>query len=280
MDACHLDVLQDAAHEHVLAVAERIDVDFNGSFEESIKIDWVVRRDLRGFGHVLVKLVVVVDDGHAAAAEHVARTDEQREADVLGNPMRLFEGRGLTRSGVDNLELVEHLGETVAIFSEVDRLGARAHNGDARFLQGARELERRLAAECHDDAVGVFHIDDVHHIFEGQRLEIKLVGGVVVSRDRLGVAVDHDGLEAGVGKRVACMHAAVVELDALADAVRARAEDHRALLGLGSDLALASVVSLVVVGRFARRFGSTGVDRLERRDDAERLAVGAHGKLV
>lgn len=50
---------------------------------------------------------------------------------------------------------------------------------------------------------GVFHIDDVHHIFEGQRLEIKLVGGVVVSRDRLGVAVDHDGLEAGVGKRVA-----------------------------------------------------------------------------
>ena len=35
-----------AAHEHVLAVAERVDVDFNGSFEESIEMDWVVRRDL------------------------------------------------------------------------------------------------------------------------------------------------------------------------------------------------------------------------------------------
>ena len=76
------------------------------------------------------------------------------------------------------------------------------------------------------------------------------------------------------------MHAAVVELDALADAVRACAENHRALLGLGSDLALACVVGLVVVGRLARRFGSAGVDRLERGDDAERLAVGAHGKLV
>ena len=280
MDACHLDVLQDAAHKHVLAVAERIDVDFNGSFEESIKIDWVVRRDLCGFSHVLVKLVVVVDDGHAAATEHVARTDKQREADVLGNPMRLFEGRCLARCGVDDLELVEHLRETIAVFGEIDRLGARAHNGDARFLKGARELERRLTAECHDYAVGVFHIDDVHHVFKGQRLEIKLVGGIVVGRDRLGVAVDHDGLEAGIGKRVARMHAAVVELDALADAVRACAENHCALLGLGSDLALASVVGLVVVGRLARRFSRAGVDRFERGDDAERLAVRAHGKLV
>ena len=76
------------------------------------------------------------------------------------------------------------------------------------------------------------------------------------------------------------MHAAVVELDALADAVRACAEDHRALLGLRRDLALAGVVGLVVVGRLARRFCRAGVDRLERGDDAERLAVGAHGKLV
>ena len=76
------------------------------------------------------------------------------------------------------------------------------------------------------------------------------------------------------------MHAAVVELDALADAVRACAENHCTLLGLGSDLALASVISLVVVGRLARRFSRAGVDRLERGNDAERLAVGAHGKLV
>ena len=135
----------------------------------------MVGRDLRGLGHVLVELVVVVDDGHAATAEHVARTDEQREADMLSDLVRLFESRRLARCGVDDLELVEHLRETVAVFGEVDCLGARAHDGDARFLKGARELERRLTAERHDYAVGVFHIDDVHHIFEGQRLEIELV---------------------------------------------------------------------------------------------------------
>ena len=76
------------------------------------------------------------------------------------------------------------------------------------------------------------------------------------------------------------MHATVVELDALADAVRTCAENHRALFGLRRDLALTGVVGLVVVGRLARRFSRAGVDRLERGDDAERLAVRAHGKLV
>ena len=94
---------------------------------------------------------------------------------MLGDLVRLFESRRLARCGVDDLELVEHLRKTVAVFGEIDRLGARAHNGDARFLQSARELKRRLAAERHDYAVRVFHIDDVHHIFEGQRLEIELV---------------------------------------------------------------------------------------------------------
>ena len=45
-------------------------------------------------------------------------------------------------------------------------------------------------------------------------------------RDGLRVAVDHDGLEAVFLQREGRMHAAVVELDALADAVRAAAEDH------------------------------------------------------
>ena len=44
-------------------------------------------------------------------------------------------------------------------------------------------------------------------------------------RHRLRVAVDHDGLEAGLLQRIGGVDAAIVELDALADAVRAAAED-------------------------------------------------------
>ena len=68
-------------------------------------------------------------------------------------------------------------------------------------------------------------VDDLEHVLERERLEVQPVAGVVVGRDRLGVAVDHDRLVPGVVQREAGVHAGVVELDALADAVRARAED-------------------------------------------------------
>ena len=68
-------------------------------------------------------------------------------------------------------------------------------------------------------------VEHVGHVLVGERLEVEAVGGVVVGRDRLGVAVDHHRLEAGVAQGERGVHAAVVELDALADAVGARAED-------------------------------------------------------
>ena len=62
-----------------------------------------------------------------------------------------------------------------------------------------RELQRRLAAELDDDAQRpalALLGDHVEHVLGRQRLEIEAVGGVVVGGDGLGVAVDHDRLEA------------------------------------------------------------------------------------
>ena len=59
-------------------------------------------------------------------------------------------------------------------------------------------------------------------VLAGERLEVQAVGRVVVGRHGLRVAVDHHRLEAGVAQGEAGVDAAVVELDALADAVRAR----------------------------------------------------------
>ncbi len=58
------------------------------------------------------------------------------------------------------------------------------------------EVERRLAAELHDDAPAFFLLVDVEHVFERERLEVEFVARVVVGRNGLGVRVDHDGLEA------------------------------------------------------------------------------------
>ena len=88
------------------------------------------------------------------------------------------------------------------------------------------------------------------------------------------------------------MHAAVIELDTLANAVGAGAQDHRlglvrrrglvgshALLGI-RDRAVDVLVRLVVVLRGARELRSAGIDRLHAGDHAQTLAVGAHKALI
>jgi hypothetical protein len=63
------------------------------------------------------------------------------------------------------------------------------------------------------------------HVFEGQRLKVEAVTGVVVGGDGLGIAVDHDGLVAVFAQREGSMAAAIVELDPLPDAVGPAAQD-------------------------------------------------------
>src|SRR5207245_1603513 len=99
--------------------------------------------------------------------------------------------------------------------------GRRGAQGrDARLPQGHRELERCLAAELDDDAERPLLLDDVQDVLEREGLEVEAIGGVVIGRHGLGVAVDHDRLHAKVPERERGVDAAVVELDPLTDAVR------------------------------------------------------------
>src|SRR5439155_19375456 len=63
-----------------------------------------------------------------------------------------------------------------------------------------------------------------------------LVRDVEIGRDGLGVRVDHDRLEAQLAEREPGADAAVVELDALADAIRPAPQDDDALLTAGLGL--------------------------------------------
>ncbi len=105
------------------------------------------------------------------------------------------------------------------------------------------------------------------HVLERQRLEVQLVRGVVVRADRLGVAVDHDGLEPVFLEREGGVDAAVVELDALADPVRPAAEDHDLLARRSTPALVLVLVGRVEVRRVRRELGAAGVDHLVARGE-------------
>ncbi len=291
MDAGLLDVLHHAAEEELGAVVERVDVDLHGVVEEPVDEQRRGQRPgravLRRGRHeraldVARELLGRVHDLHAAPAEHVGRAHEHRVADPGRDVLRLVERarRAERRSGQARLD--EHAAELAAVLRGVDRLGARAEDRQARVREPLRERERRLATELDDDALhrprGELRLVDLEHVLERQRLEVEAVGRVVVGRDRLRVAVDHDRLVA-LAQREGRVHAGVVELDALPDAVRARAEDDHGLALARRDLGL-QVVRRVVVRRARGELGRARVDRLVDGPDAERVADLAHGRLA
>ena len=178
--------------------------------------------------HRRLELGVVVADPHRAPAEDVGRADEDRVSDLSHRGDRLL-GRRRDRPGrAAHAELLDEGAETRTVFCEVDRLVRSAEDAIAAFLDRAGELERRLASELGDDADRLLAIADGEDFLRRERLEVEPVGGVVVGRDRLRVAVDHDRLEPEGAEGLRGVHAAVVELDALSDPVRARPEDDHA----------------------------------------------------
>ena len=125
-------------------------------------------------------------------------------------------------------------------------------------------------------------VDDLEHVLVGERLEIEPVRGVVIGRHRLRIAIDHDGLVADVLEREGGVAAAIIELDALADAVRAAAEDDDFLLVgrrrlIDGAAGERHVVGRIHVGRGRSEFGGAGVDALEHRPHAEVAAFLRHG---
>ncbi len=108
---------------------------------------------------------------------------------------------------------------------------------------------------------------DFQHVFRRQRLEIETVGRVIIGRDRFRVAVDHDGFIVGIAKREGRMAAAIIELDALADTVRAAAEndDLLAIRNFGFRARLADerrLIGRVHIGGRRSEFGGAGIDAL------------------
>ena len=149
---------------------------------------------------------------------------------------------------------------------EVPRIGISARSSAAASFSGVWPPNWTMTPSTR--AAALLDPHDLDHVLGGQRLEIEPVGGVVIGRDGLGVAVDHDRLDAGLAQAVGGMDAAIVELDALADPVRPAAEDDRPCarsLGSASHSGGVDAVALVA-GIHVRgqrgELGGAGVDAL------------------
>ena len=224
VDAGLLDVLHERRHPGLLPVAERVDVELDGALEEAV--DEHASRPSAAPRRPPAR-------SRPACACRRGRRTAGRAPGSRSPPRRRPRPSGssaVPQAGTSMPRPPAEVGEALAVLGEVDGLVRRPEDRIALLLERARQLERRLAAELDDDALRLLARADLQHLLDPQRLEVEPVGRVVVGRDGLRVAVDHHGLVAERAERLDGVDAAVVELDALADPVRARAEDDDARL--------------------------------------------------
>ena len=177
--------------------------------------------------------------------------------------------------------LAQHLAEQLTVLGQINRFGRSAQNRDAGGLETRGKGQRGLPTKLDDDALDRTHLllgfVDFDHVFEGQRFEIQPVGHVVIGGHGLRVAVDHDRVVV-LAELLHCVHAGVVELDALSDAVGPGTKDDH-----GFAVALAQLGFVRIAGVVVRRrrveFSSAGVNRLVHGSDAVTPAQLADGVL-
>ena len=131
----------------------------------------------------------------------------------------------------------------------------------------------------HDHALGLFLGDDFEHVFQRERFEIQSIRSVVVSRNCLRIAVDHDGFVAILAQSECCVHAAIVELDALTDSIRATTEHHDLVACGWLGFALFLIRRIEIRGGRGE-FGGAGIDALVNRPYLERPTQVTDGIFV
>ena len=177
---------------------------------------------------VLAQRRLVVHDLHRAAAEHVRRPHQHRIADPRRPPP--------TASSTLRRRAVRRLRESRARARSPRSAGGprrcRSRRATCRGSRTPAASSRRVSLSgvcppsCTITPIGCSRSHDLEHVLERERLEVQLVRDVEVGRDGLGIRVDHDRLVPLLAQRQRGAHAAVVELDALPDPIRAAAEDH------------------------------------------------------
>ena len=290
MDARLFDMLHDSRDIDLFAVKDGVHVHLGGARQILVDQHGRGARHLHGVADIAGQLLVVADDFHSPAAQHIGGPDDHGIADLMSGGEGLF---GRAGYGVDRLhqpDFVEQLLEALAVLGKVDGVGRGAEDGNASIFQRLGELQRGLSAELDDDAqqgsIGLFGLEQLQHVFGGQGLEIEAIRSVVIGRDGLGIAVDHDRFDADLRQGEGGVAAAIVKLDALADPVRSPAQNHGLFGRSGLAFALrilaqkAGFIGRIHVGRLGEELGRAGVDALIDRAHAKRPAAGAKRVLV
>jgi hypothetical protein len=169
-----LDVLHNSGDDDCVAVGNRVDLDL-GALQVLVDEHLPPRHCADRPAHIPSQLFAVAHDLHRAPAEHIRRAHQDRIAGALGDRLRLFDAGCRTAHRLRDADRIERSGERAAILGQVDRLDARAHDGDALFVELLGEIDRGLTAELDERPGRALSPRHVQRTVEVERFEVQAV---------------------------------------------------------------------------------------------------------
>ena len=258
VNTSQLDMLHNRRNEYMLTIAYCVRFTLGCMMQESVNQDRSVRCYTHCLLHVEGQRFIVINDLHAASAKNVGRTNHNRIADSVSSFQCFFHIDSHACFRHRNLQLLHHFTELVTVFCKVDGFRSGSKNIDTVFLQVCCQIQRSLSTELCNNANRLFFFINCKDIFQSQRLEIQLVGSVVVCGYRLRVTVYNDRGESELTQCFCSMYAAVIEFDTLTDSVRTAAEDHYLLFAvIYRAFVLDMIAGVIVCGILSRTYMNT-----------------------
>ena len=175
------------------------------------------------------------------------------------NGFLLIHGNAVFR--LKDLKFFEHHLKPLPVLSPIDTVRAGAQNFYARFRKGNGKVQGGLTAELNNNPDRLFLLHDVQYVFPGERLEIEPIRSIIIGAHGFRIAVHHNAFNAHLPKGQRGMNAAVIKLDALADAVGPTAQDDHLFLPGGSNLVFLLIGGIVVRG-IGLKLGGAGIHQL------------------
>ena len=251
MDTCQLDVLHNCRYICVGTVADRVGLALQRVIQETVDQNRTIRCHANRCLHIFCNTLLVINHFHTTAAENIRRTYHDRITDACCDRGCFLNGGSHTGFRHRDFQLIHHRTELVTVFCQINDCRRSTQDLYAVLFQIRCQVERCLAAKLRDHTHRLFLVIDAQYIFQGQRLKIQLIGGIIVGRYGLRIAVDNDGLKAQLFQRHCCVYTAVVKLDTLADTVRSAAQDHDLLtVGCFRDILVQVVAGVVIAALF------------------------------
>ncbi len=259
VNACPLDMLHDARDQDILAVADRVDLDF-GSRQIFIDQNRMLLRIAVDNTDVLTDIIVADRNLHALSSQYIGRTHKNRIAELVGDLDSLFRSKYRAARSSRNAGLPKDLIEPLPVFRSIYIRGGGAENRDSHLHQRLCELDGRLTAELHDSSIRMLDVYNVFHIFRCKRLKIELVRDIEVSGNGLRVVVDDDGFIAFLFKRPGGVDRTEIKLNSLADSDWSGTEYENLLSVSAGNRLILTAVNGVEVRSLRGKFRGAGIN--------------------